>query len=310
MAKVSVLIVTWNNEKDIEACVDSVIANLRNIDGEVIVIDNNSTDNTYDKLKAINTKIASPEYSGSQISVHLTRNETNERYTKAMNTAIKSSQGKNIFLLNPDTILRNGCIAMLTHFLETHDEYAACCPKLMNEDGTTQNSLRNFPDYTTMFFEFSLLSVIFPRSRILGKWRMNYFDYEKDSDVNQPMAAAFMVKRSMPEKPDSMDDRFEMFFSDVDLCKRIIDADSKIRYIAEAEAVHKKGASVYQDRVKMIRIWNKDCLKYFEKHHNNAFLLLWLRISLKVSEIIRIFVYKVKKSKGQKVKVDPETSSG
>jgi GT2 family glycosyltransferase len=106
------------------------------------------------------------------------------------------------------------------------------------------------------------------------------------------MAAALMIKKSVLDDIGLMDERFEMFFNDVDLCKRIIDSGKKIRFLTGANVIHKKGSSVYKDRVKMIKVWNKDCIKYFEKHHRNPFLLFWLNINLKISEIIRILYYK------------------
>ena len=103
-----------------------------------------------------------------------------------------------------------------------------------------------------------------------------------------------MVKKSVLDEIGNMDERFEMFFNDVDLCKKIIDNGKKIRFLTSAKVVHAHGASVYKDRVRMIKIWNDDIMEYFKKYHNNALLLLWLKINLKISEIIRILYYKIK----------------
>ncbi len=144
-----------------------------------------------------------------------------------------------------------------------------------------------------MYCEFTLLAYIFPKSKLFGRWKMKYFDYSQDADINQPMAAALMVQKAWLDKSGFMDERFEMFFNDVDLCKRIIDSGMKIRFLNNAKVKHKKGASIYKNRIKMIKVWNKDCSKYFEKYHNNILLLLWLKISLKISEIIRISYLKL-----------------
>jgi hypothetical protein len=144
-----------------------------------------------------------------------------------------------------------------------------------------------------MYCEFYLLAYIFSKTKLFGKWKMKYFDYSNDSDVNQPMAAALMVKKSVFDKIGPMDERFAMFFNDVDLCKRIIDSGLKIRFIKGAEVIHKKGASVYKNRAKMIKIWGNDCIEYFKKHHPNTILLLWLKINLKISEFFRILYIKL-----------------
>src|SRR5262249_19586174 len=156
------------------------------------------------------------------------------------------------------------------------------------EDGTIQQSLRNFPDYISMLWEFTLLSYIFPGSKLFGKWKMKYFKYDKDEDVNQPMAAALMIKKTVLDEIKNMDERFRMFFNDVDLCKKIMDSGKKIRFITAAKVVHAHGASVHKDRIRMIKVWDNDIIEYFRKYHNNPLLLLWLRINIKISEIIRI----------------------
>jgi GT2 family glycosyltransferase len=285
MTEVSVIIVTWNSESEIENCVNSVIGNSENFPEsalELIIIDNNSTDGTLDKLNSI-------KYNYLQVY----KNDTNLGFTKAVNQGIKLSNGKNIFLINPDTVLSHNVIKQLSGFLDTHGECAACTPLMLNEDGNVQHSIRNFPTYWGMYCEFTLLAYIFPKSRLFGKWKMNFFDYSKDADVNQPMAAALMIKKSVLDKIGIMDERFEMFFNDVDLCKRIIDSGLKIRFLKDTAVTHKKGASIYRDRAKMIRIWNKDCAKYFEKQHKNVLLFPWLKFSLKISEIIRILHIKL-----------------
>lgn len=280
MADLSVIIVTWNSEEEIADCLNSLIISTNSfagISGEIIIIDNASSDKTIEKIRNVHFK-----------NVKVYKNDNNLGYTKAVNQGIIHSQGKHIFLLNPDTVLKPGVIANLTGFLNINSSYGACSSIMLNDDGSIQHSIRNFPGYWAMFCEFYLMAYIFPKSKLFGSWKMKYFDYSHDEDVNQPMAAALMLKRTVLEKIGYMDERFEMFFNDVDLCRRIIKSGLKIRFISNAEIIHKKGVSIYKDRIKMIKVWNKDCIKYFEKHHHNTLLLLWLKINLKISQSIRI----------------------
>ena len=285
MNDVSIIIVTWNNENEIEACIESIRMDLEpanNLKGEIIVIDNNSPDKTFQILQKL-----------PALKTH--RNKENAGFTAAVNQGIKLANGKYIFLLNPDTILKKGCIEILVGFLEKNENYGACTPLLLNDDGTIQHSIRNFPDYWSMLCELSLLAYLFPKSKLFGRWKMKYFDYTKDSDVCQPMAAALMIRKSVIDEIGLMDERYFMFFNDVDICKRTVDSGCKIRFLKEAQAIHKKGTSIYKDIINMIRVWNKDCIKYFEKNHNNAILLMWLRLNLKISELLRILYYKAAK---------------
>jgi GT2 family glycosyltransferase len=284
MNDVSVIIVTWNNENEIESCIESVENELERqnaLTGEIIVIDNNSSDKTTYILQKI-----------SRSNLNIRQNNENAGFTKAVNQGIKLASRKYIFLLNPDTYLKPGCIEILCDFLDNNKNYGACSPVLINDNGTIQHSIRNFPNYWTMLCEFTLLAYLFPKTKLLGRWKMKYFDYTNDSDVSQPMAAALMIKKNVIDEIGIMDERFFMFFNDVDLCKRIVNNNYKIRYLKSAEAVHKKGASVYKDRINMIKTWNRDCIKYFEKHHKQIILLWWLKINLKISEILRILYYR------------------
>ena len=285
MAEISIIIVTWNAQNEILNCLESVMVNIRLLkptETEIIIIDNNSQDKTVEIINKLKFD-----------TIKLFQNESNLGFTKAANQGIKKSTGKYVFLLNPDTIMDEDCIGLLYDFLKTNEGYGAASPRLLNEDGSLQYSIRNFPGYPAMFFEHTLLSYMFPGSRIFSRWKMKYFDYSKDADVLQPMAAALMIKKTELDKTDSMDERFDMFFNDVDLCMKINMNGSKIRYLKNAAAMHKKGASIYKNRVKMIKTWNRDCIKYFEKYHYNFLLINWLKLTLFVSGILRISFYKL-----------------
>ena len=282
MTELSIIIVTWNSEHEITPCVESISRNTADINTELIIIDNYSSDKTPFVLKKIN-------YPNLQVYL----NDENNGYTKAVNQGIKYAKGDYILLLNPDTVLSDNSLMQLTQFLKNNKGYGACAPRLINEDGTVQYSIRHFPGFRDMFFEFSLLSYIFPKSLVFGRWKMKYFDYSTDADVDQPMAAVLMIQKNVLEEVNSMDERFFMFFNDVDICRRIWETGYKIRYLSDPEIIHKKGVSVYKNRTKMIKIWDEDCIKYFTKYNQNALLLFWLKISLKISEIIRISFYKL-----------------
>ncbi len=284
MPDISVIIVTWNSEKEIGACAESVIKNTTSLSAELIIIDNNSGDNTFNIINKI-------QYN----NIHTYKNAANMGFTKAVNRGISYSKGENILLLNPDTILAEGSLEKLNTFLEENPGYGACAPLMLNEDGSVQKSVRNFPDYWSMFCEFTLLSFIFPNTKLFGRWKMKYFDYSADADIQQPMAAALLIKKSVLDNIHNMDERFEMFFNDVDMCKKLYDSGLKIRLLTDAKVIHEHGSSIKKDKIRMIKVWDEDCIKYFGKHHTNPLLMLWLKINLKISEIIRILYHKIRK---------------
>jgi len=282
MNDISIIIVTWNSKDEINQCVESVIRSLGNLSAELIIIDNNSSDGTIETLG----NLSFPD-------LQIYKNESNPGYTMAVNQGILSSGGKYVLLLNPDTLLHKGSIKKMYEFLEAQVSYGACAPLMKNPDGSIQYSVRNFPTYWRMFWEFSLLAYIFPKTKIFGGWKAKYLDYSVEQDIQQPMAAAFMIRRSLLNSIGNMDERFRMFFNDVDLCKKVYNAGYKIRLLPTAVVTHAHGTSIKKDRLKMISTWNNDCILYFSKHHNNPVLLLWLKLSLKLSGFVRILDHKI-----------------
>ncbi len=279
MRDISVIIVTWNSAGEIADCVKSVIQALDGLSAELIIIDNNSADDSFALINKINfPKLTTVQNSG------------NLGYTKAVNQGIELSKSKYVLLLNPDTILKEESIRVMKEFLDGNPAYGACAPLMLNPDGTRQFSVRNFPTYWRMFCEFSLLAYIFPGSKLFGSWKAKYMDYNVEQDIEQPMAAAFMIRSDLLYKIGNMDERFRMFFNDVDLCKKVYDAGFKIRLLPLSAVIHEHGASIKKDRANMIRIWNDDCAKYFEKHFGQGFLLMWLKFNLKISGFIRVLL--------------------
>lgn len=270
----SVIIVTWNSEAEIEHCINSIIHHNVNIPVEIIVVDNASNDKTRSILK---------NYSVQTDFVKIILNEDNKGYTLANNQGINEARGEFVLLLNPDTKITDGALEKMIEFLLVSSNAGAIAPQLLNEDYTIQKSCRTFPTYWDMFCELFLLSKILPMSETFAGWKMNYFSHNELAEVEQPMAAALMIKKNVLDKVKGFDERYKMFFNDVDLCKSIVDAGYKIYFYPESKIFHIKGASIYKDRRNMLRVWNDDCIKYFKKYYNNFLLTPLLSVGLKLS---------------------------
>ena len=283
----SIIIVTWNSENEISGCLNSIIDNTAEINFEIIIVDNNSSDDTQKKIREVS------EEKYHRITVIL--NNDNKGFTKACNQGILSSKGEHVLFLNPDTRVTKGSLKFLIDKLISSGKTGAVAPQLLNDDKTIQKSCRTFPDYFDMFCEFSLLTYIFPDSILFSNWKMNYFDHNEERTVEQPMAAALMVRKKVLNEIGNFDERYIMFFNDVDLCKKIYDAGYTILFCPGAKIFHEKGISIYKVRERMIRIWNDDCLSYFRKYHYNYILYNWLLLSLRLSGFFRILYYKLKK---------------
>jgi N-acetylglucosaminyl-diphospho-decaprenol L-rhamnosyltransferase len=278
--KLSVVIVTWNSATDIETCIDSI-----NSGGqfEVIVVDNASTDATRDKLAAYH-------------HLNLVKNERNYGYARANNQGLKQTSGEYVLLLNPDTRLGLGALDRLSDWLDQHPETAAVAPRLVNPDGSTQLSMRSLPTAGSVLCELLGFARLLPNSRVFGRWRMKYFDYERQAEVEQPMASCLMFRRKVLEDLGGFDENFPIFYNDVDLSKRMKDAGLKTVYLPDARVVHKRGASTSKVRPKMITASHRSLFRYLRKHDHSG--LFWLKAIvllplLEASAALRILAYRL-----------------
>ena len=260
MTSVSIIIVTYNSESEIVDCINSLLPQLIDINGEIIIIDNNSKDNTISLIH---------EIEGNNISI--IRNNVNLGYTLANNQGINNAKSDYILLLNPDAIVPNGTVINLLNEIKDNKYIGAIAPQLRFSDGKIQNSCRRFPRRRDILYESIGLSKIFKNSKEFNYWKMGDFDHKKTCLVDQPAGAALLISRKIFNKIGLLDEQFPMFFSDVDICKRIWDAGFTVQFTTNSYITHQGGVSVYRKRFKMIVSSHLSFWKYFNKHNTELF---------------------------------------
>ena len=286
----SILIITWNSEEFIRNCLDSIFLSQGNFTSEVIVVDNGSSDET--------AKIVEQLYP----QVNLIQNKENLGYAKANNQGIEKVRGEYILLLNPDTQVLEDALSLMYELMEENPNIGALGPKLLNPDKGVQPSCREFPTFSTLIWEFSGLSRLFPRSRVFGRWRMGYFNFDIQRETDQPMGSCLMLRRAALEDVGAFDENFVMFFNDVDLCFRIKKGGWKIYFYPEAKVIHHKGVSTRKVKVRMIWLSHLAFYKFFKKHKTglvNRLLLFLLLIPLILSAWVRILFFHLGKLVGR-----------
>lgn len=254
---ISIIIVTWNSSALIGDCLDSIYSHKGKLRFEVLVVDNDSKDATRDIIREFYPQVLQIE------------NKKNSGYARANNQGMECSSGKYVLLLNPDVKLMDNALVDLFLFMEHHPEAAAAGPQLLNSDGSIQPSCREFPRFSTLFYEILGLSYLFPKSKIFGSWKMGYFDHNSSAEVDQPMGSALMLRRKALNEVGFMDENFFMFFNDVDLCYRLKKNGWKIYFNPEAKAYHYLGGSTQKAKSKMIYLSHRGYYKFLKKHRKN-----------------------------------------
>ncbi len=270
MADVSVCIVNWNTREHLAACLESLRAHAGELELEVIVVDNASSDGSAEMV------------AGQHPWVRLVALDENCYYAAGNNVALQEASAPNVLLLNPDIVVEPGSVQHLATFLEEHPRAGAVAPRLRQPDGSIQLTCRSFPDPDVVISEALGLSRLFPRSRRFGKYRMSWWDYSDEREVDQPMASALMIRKAALDEVGHFDERFPMFFNDVDLCRRLKDAGWEIWFTPEVQMRHEGGASTRQVRREMIRASHRGMLDYYAKHYRGKTcpVLYWTAVGL------------------------------
>jgi len=252
--KLSVIIVSWNVRDDLVRCLRSIEENHPLAPYEVIVVDNASEDGTVECIRR--------EFP----TVTVIENEQNRGFAAANNQGIQKAGGQYILLLNPDTIVHKSSLDTLIGFMENNPDIGACGPKLLNTDGTTQPSVRRFPTFRGALYRhsvFRLTGIFLSQYR---KWLMKDFGYDRRADVEQLMGAALMVRRSVIEQVGVLDERFFMYFEEVDLCYRIKQAGWRVVFVPDAEITHLGGQSARQMPARNRLMMLESMFAFFRKH--------------------------------------------
>jgi GT2 family glycosyltransferase len=235
MASISIIIVNYNGKGILKDCLTSVFANLKNIEYEVIISDNGSTDGSVGIVKK--------EFP----AVRIVENRANIGFAAANNRAAKVACGEYLFLLNPDTVILDRDFAKIVRFMGGHKDAGAAGPLVLSTDGTMQRQCkRGWPTFRNSFFYYSGLWRLFPRSRAWKKISGGYFCLDKPDDavceVDQLSGAAMLVRRDIWEFIGGMDEKYIMYWDDTDLCFRIKNNGFKIYYVPYCKITHYGGA--------------------------------------------------------------------
>jgi len=232
----SIIIVNYNTRKLLKGCLESIFQKIEDINLEVLVIDNASSDKSLE--------IAKEELLKTKVLI----NRENVGFAGANNQGIKEAKGKYILLLNPDTIILDENLEKLIEFMDSHSEAGACGPLVLNSDGTMQKQCkRGFPIFWTSFSYYSGLWKLFPKNKWWRRKFGSYFLLDKPEDkiceIDCLSGAAMMFRKEIVDKIGLLNEEYVMYWEDVEWCFRIKKAGWKIYYIPLARIMHYGGVS-------------------------------------------------------------------
>ena len=251
----SIIIVNYNVKALLEQTLLSVYKAIHNLQVEIIVVDNNSADESCDMV-AEKFK-----------DVVLIANTDNAGFSKANNQGIKISKGRNILLLNPDTVVGEDTLTKTVYFLDHKPDAGALGVRMIDGRGDfLPESKRGLPTPSVAFYKMSGLAKLFPKSKRFGAYHLSYLNEHENHKADILSGAFMMVKKSVLDEVGLLDESFFMYGEDIDLSYRIIKAGYSNYYFAETTIIHYKGESTKKHSVNYVKIFYLAMAKFADKH--------------------------------------------
>ncbi len=222
MNKSSIIIVTYNNQESIGDCLSS----LKKYEPifEIIVLDNNSTDKTVEEIKRVK-------------DVKLIKSDVNLGFSKGNNQAVKEAHGEYLIFLNPDTeLLEFGDLSKLVNLLEENQSYGLVAPLLVDTKGNIQKSVRKLPTIWGVIKEYLF--------GIQNQFSFYIPEVSGLSEVESVVGACMAIKRRNFEEVGRFDEKYFLYFEDLQLCKDIKEKlKLKIGFCSDVKIKHLHGVS-------------------------------------------------------------------
>ncbi|MBD3251048.1 glycosyltransferase [Candidatus Uhrbacteria bacterium] len=264
MKDLRIIIVSWNVRGELDRCLKSLPDACRGLDWEAVVVDNASEDGSGSVVQECGVA-----------GVRFIQNVQNRGFAKACNQGLLDLDARYVLLLNPDTICPEGSLKQLLKDADQRPASGILGPKIVNEDGSIQPSTRRFPgiwDQTGILLKLNHL-IKKPFSPYLGL----DVDYEKEQEVDQVMGACFLIRREVIDQIGGLDERYFVWFEEVDYCKQAQKRGWKVTYLPSATVQHVGGMSFKKViSLKRQRMFNDSRENYFGKWHPNQLWLLQL----------------------------------
>ncbi len=270
--KVDIIIVNWNTGGLLNECLDSISKYKSNFVSSVIIVDNNSKDRSH---------LCAKEYDG----VKLISLKNNFGFAKACNIGAAESISDYFLFLNPDARLIKNTLKKVINFMESPNSKSngICGVQLLNDLGQTSRSCSRFPTiYRHLFYAIGL-SKLFPH---LGS-PMREWSHDEDRKVDQLMGAFFFIRSQLFNTLGGFDERFFVYYEEVDLSYRAKLKGYDSIFISNVQAFHLGGGS--SDKVKAKRIFysQRSHITYAFKHYSIFGCIITVFISLFIEPITR-----------------------
>ncbi|WP_118950728.1 glycosyltransferase family 2 protein [Taibaiella helva] len=264
--KVSVIIVSYNVQYFLELCLHSVIRATAPVDAEIIVIDNQSSDDS--------CNLVAEKFPG----VMLIANKENVGFSRANNQGIAVANGTYIHFLNPDTVVPEDFYTRTLDYLDRHPQTGGLGPRLIDGRGVyAPDSKKSFPTFWTSIYKLTGLSKLFPRSTVFNRYYAAQVNESETAGVDILSGCCLLVRRSALEQAGGrFDESYFMYCEDVDLCHRIRLAGFQNIYFHEVSVIHYKGESTRKLSYRYMKVFYEAHALFVRKYYPRRLAAIYI----------------------------------
>ncbi|MDR2980156.1 MAG: glycosyltransferase family 2 protein [Bacteroidales bacterium] len=253
--KLSVIIVNYNVKYFIEQCLLSVNKALTDIESEVFVVDNHSSDGSAELLKS------------RFPNIKLIENKDNIGFAKANNLAIKLAVGEYVLLLNPDTLVEEDTFAKCLDFMDKTPDAGGLGVKMINGKGEfLPESKRGLPLPNVAFYKIFGFSKLFPKSKKFSSYHLTHLSPDEIHAVDVLSGAFMLMRKPLLDQIGYLDEDYFMYGEDIDLSYRITKAGFRNYYFPKTQIIHYKGESTKKGSINYVLVFYK-AMQIFAKKH-------------------------------------------
>jgi GT2 family glycosyltransferase len=268
--QLSIIVVSFNTCRILQKCLQKLDEETQGLRTEVIVVDNHSKDQSADMVAQ-----EFPQFT-------LVRSQVNLGFAAANNVGFARAQGRYIILLNPDAFLTPGALQASYEQMEEMPKVGIAGGRLEDQQGQLQPSGRMFPSLLNELLVLSGLAARFPMSRLFGRFDRTWADPNTAAKVDWVPGAFTIIRREAINSHQLFDERFFLYYEEVDLCRRVTNTGYEIWYLPSIRVVHLGGESSktvvteqFSKAGSQLTLWRmRSELLYYRKHHGA--LTVWL----------------------------------
>lgn len=237
---------------------DLATSQVAKLDCEIIVVDSMSSRQSRDVVKEFQNNMFGGHMFRGSTSKHDSKNESidiasrqiqicdvrvlpfdyNLGFSRGVNIGIREAKGQYILILNPDVVVTPGSIETMLEYMKAHPDIGILGPRVLNFNGTHQQTYFSYYKPATILARRTFLGALGSYKRALEEFVMSDTDSEKIQTPDWLMGSAIMVSREAVERVGPMDERFFMYFEDVDWARRFWHNDYKVVYYPKAFVYH------------------------------------------------------------------------